>query len=247
MQVANVTKWVFLLAIGFSPTVLAQGNPDARRAQTSRAELEALLAQAGMSLDPAERILLEERLQNGDFQIGDRIVLMVLEDPTLPDTVTVKVGRVITLPNIPAISLEGILRSELQDYLSAELSKYIREPTVEAVALVRVGILGAVGRPGFYAVPGQTLLSDVIMIAGGPAPTGDTRKITVRRQSVELINKDEAQAALTYGTTIDRLNLRGGDEIFVGTQSQPFLTSAQGIILLITAPLALIFAIGRVF
>ena len=190
--------------------------------------------------------MLQNRLTNGDFQVGDRIALIVLQDPTLTDTFTVKEGRTITLPNIPDISLHGVLRSEVQDYLTAELGKYLREPTVEAVAMIRVAILGAVGRPGYYALPAQTLMSDVIMAAGGPVSTADTKKITVRRQSSEFLNRDETQAALTYGTTLDRLNIQGGDEIDVGSRST-FLTSAQGIIVLLTVPLGLIFAIGRVF
>jgi protein involved in polysaccharide export with SLBB domain len=246
MQVSKVTQWALLLAVGFSATARAQGNPDARRAQTSRAELEALLNQAGARLDPAERVMLQDRLTNGDFQVGDRVVLTVLQDPTLTDTFTVKVGRTITLPSIPDISLHGVLRSEVEEYLTAELSKYLREPTVEAVALIRIAILGSVGQPGYYAVPAQTLLSDVIMIAGGPSSTADTRKVDVHRQSTKLLNRDETQAAIAYGTTLDRLNIQGGDEIRVGDQSD-FLTSAQGISLLITVPLGLIWAITRVF
>ncbi|NNG16368.1 MAG: polysaccharide biosynthesis/export family protein, partial [Gemmatimonadales bacterium] len=153
MQVAKVTQWALILVIGVSAAARAQGNPDARRAQTSRAELEALLNQAGTALDPAERVMLQDRLTNGDFQVGDRVALTVLQDPTLTDTFTVKVGRTITLPNIPDISLHGVLRSEVEEHLSAELSKYLREPTVEAVALIRIAILGSVGRPGYYAVP----------------------------------------------------------------------------------------------
>jgi protein involved in polysaccharide export with SLBB domain len=246
MQVAKVTQWALILAVGVSATAQAQGNPDARRAQTSRAELEALLNQAGATLDPAERVMLQNRLTNGDFQVGDRIGLTVLQDPTLSDTFTVKVGRTITLPNIPDISLHGVLRSEVEEHLSAELSKYLREPTVEAVALIRIGILGSVGRPGYYAVPAQTLLSDVIMIAGGPSSTADPKKIDVHRQSTKLLNRDETQAAIAYGTTLDRLNIQGGDEIRVGDKSN-FVTSFQGIAILITAPLALLFAVGRVF
>ena len=134
MQVAKVT-WVALVLLTCCSVALeAQGNPDARRAQTTRAELEDLLARSGSNLEPAERLMLQDRLANGDFQVGDRIALIVLQDPTLTDTFTVKEGRTITLPNIPDISLHGVLRSEVQDYLTAELGKYLREPTVEAVA-----------------------------------------------------------------------------------------------------------------
>ncbi len=246
MQVAKALWGTVALLTGFGTALLAQGNPDARRAQTTRAELEALLARSGNALDPADRLMLQQRLTDGDFQVGDRIALTVLQDPTLTDTFTVKEGRTITLPNIPDISLHGVLRSEVQDYLSAEIGKYLRSPTVEAVAMIRVAILGAVGRPGYYALPAQTLLSDVIMTAGGPTSTADTKKITIRRQSDEILNRDETQAALTYGTTLDRLNIQGGDEIRVGDKSN-FLTSAQGLALIITVPLGLIFAIGRVF
>jgi polysaccharide export outer membrane protein len=246
MQVAKVTWLALMLLTGASVALEAQGNPDARRAQTTRAELEDLLARAGSTLDPAERLMLQDRLANGDFQVGDRIALIVLQDPTLTDTFAVKEGRTITLPNIPDISLHGVLRSEVQDYLTAELGKYLREPTVEAVAMIRVAILGAVGRPGYYALPAQTLLSDVIMAAGGPTSNADTKKVTVRRQSSEFLNRNETQAALTYGTTLDRLNIQGGDEINVGDKSS-FTTSVQGVMVLVTAPLTLLWVLSRVF
>ena len=54
---------------------------------------------------------------------------------------------------MPDISLQGVLRSELQDYLTTQLGKYIKRPEVQTTSLVRVAVMGSVNKPGFYQLP----------------------------------------------------------------------------------------------
>src|SRR5690606_2921512 len=139
----------------------------------SRSELEAMAAQAEReaqaATDPdvkrqkqADAASLRDRLTNGDFHPGDRIALLVSGDSTLTDTVTVRGGRVIQLSNLPDISLQGVLHSELDSYLTKQLSKYLRNPEVRAQSLIQVAVLGAVGKPGFYNLPTDVTLTDAI-------------------------------------------------------------------------------------
>jgi protein involved in polysaccharide export with SLBB domain len=180
-------------------------------AVASRSDLEALAAGNG-----PQAVSARERLANGDFQAGDRIAMVVQGEPTLTDTVTVRANQIVHLTNMPDISLHGVLRSELQDFLKQQLGQYLRNPDVRAVSLVRVDVLGPVIRPGFYTAPADELVSDVVMQAGGLSPQADINKTVVRRGVVLVQPASRVQEALSRGETLDQLDVRAGDAIVVG-------------------------------
>ena len=218
----KVSGWKLLLlalAASAAPLQAQEVAADGRRAHATRAELQAVLDGQGGKLSDAERRTVQQRLADGDFQPGDRIALSVLDEPTLTDTFTVRSGRTLLLPNLPEVPLKGVLRSEIREYLTTRIAEYIRSPQVDAVALIRVAVLGAVSRPGFYALPAEMLASDVVMAAGGPSGMADLKKTTVVRGDEIVLDKDETQKAFAAGTSIDQLNLRSGDQFVVGAKS----------------------------
>ncbi|MEO8448710.1 MAG: hypothetical protein ABI647_02905 [Gemmatimonadota bacterium] len=160
--------------------------------------------------------MIRTRLTDGDIQVGDQIVLFAVGDSTLNKTFTVAPGRVLVLTGMADIPLKGVLRSEVQPYLTERLKVYIKDPQLRAQTLIRLSIFGAVGKPGFYQVPAELLASDAIMMAGGPAGTADPGKTVVKRASVEILSKEVFAEAIVDGRTLDQLNLRAGDEINVG-------------------------------
>jgi hypothetical protein len=213
------------------PSVRAQEPPSdgaPRTYQASRAELEALaIAAENLASSShgnaqlrekkrAEADALRARLRDGDFRVGDRIVLSVRGDSALTDTFTVRPGRILSLPELPQIALQGVLRSEVQDHLTREIARLLREPVVEAHPLIRIGLLGEVDRPGYYFLMPDYLITDAIMAAGGPTREADLTKTTVRRGATVLWDKRELRAAVVDGTTLDQLGLNSGDEILVG-------------------------------
>ncbi len=199
--------------------------PDVRRVEASRQDLQALLSNPKLSAE--ERRVIEGRMRDGDFQPGDRIHIRVLSDTSLSDTFTVKTNRVLQLPNFPDISLQGVLRSELQPFLKQKISQFLRDPQVTATALIRLAVLGAVNRPGFYTLPAATLASDVIMAAGGPAGGADLAKTTVRRGALPVIDARQLRQAFADGVSIDQLSLHSGDEFTIGEKSGGFKGALQ--------------------
>ena len=151
-----------------------------------------------------------------DFHVGDRIALTVEGPTTFTDTAVVREGLVIRLPNIGDIPLTGVKRADIQSYLTRAIGKYVRDPIVHAQALVRIAVLGAVGRPGFYTLPSDMLLSDVVMSAGGPAGNADLNRTVVKRGSEEVLTKEQVASALSAGETLDQLNVAPGDQLVVG-------------------------------
>jgi polysaccharide export outer membrane protein len=200
-----------------------------QRRQASRAELEQAVAsaeQVAASTDPKtrEKLLahaasLRQRLKNGDFIPGDRLMITVLGDTALTDTFTVKSEQRLQLPNIPDISLRGVLDSELTGHLRDELAKYIKEPTVTATGLIRLALMGAIGQPGFTTVPIDNLVTDVLMASGGPGQSADMDGAIVRRGDKTLLSSKQFGEAVRTGKTVGDISLRDGDEIFIPTQS----------------------------
>ena len=186
--------------------------------------------------------LIRTRLVEGDFQLGDRIVLAVEEQEALSDTFTVDQGPGLTLPTIGDIPLEGVLRSELKDHVSTQLRRFLREPIVQARALIRIGVLGGVAQPGFYTVSGEALISDAVMIAGGPTADAKINEVRVEREGVSVWEERSLQAAMVDGRTLDQLNLRAGDHIIV-PQILGGLGAAQGALRSLAIILALPVAI----
>lgn len=155
----------------------------------------------------------------GDFAVGDRLIVRVSGVKALTDTFTVRAGRVLELPDLPAIPLEGVRRAELQHHLRVQLARFVLDTaTVEARALVRVGVLGEVVHPGYYDVAPDAPIADVLMRAGGLGDKADAKKISVRRGARELMSDDRLRPALVRGATLDDLRLRAGDEIVVGAR-----------------------------
>jgi hypothetical protein len=187
---------------------------------------------------------IRARLRDGDFDVGDRILLSVRGDSLVSDTVTVRAGRMIRLENIPDISLQGVLRSELQDYLTTQLTRYIKHPEVQTTSLVRVAVMGAVNKPGYYQVPADIAMADAIMMAGGPTQNADVSKTQLKRGTDVLYSSELLGQEVAKGATLDQLNIRPGDQIEIGERHKtPWSTIAS--LVGITAGLVSIFFVLR--
>src|SRR2546426_976270 len=108
------------------------------------------------------------RAVQGDFEPGDQILLEVEGDSQFTHIFNVGPGPALTLPVIGAIPLGGVRRANVEAYLGEQLAKYMKHPVVHAKVLVRLGVLGEVEHPGYYAVPAGAVVSDALMAAGGP-------------------------------------------------------------------------------
>lgn len=213
---------VLSVALVASAGALAQAQ--ARVTQQSkdletRAALEQEAQAAEQNHRTGEAFLLRNRLQHGDFQDGDRIIVQLLGSVPMSDTITVRAGKMLPLPRMDDLPLEGVLRSELNARLSSHLAKYLRDSTARATPLLRVAVLGQVGRPGFYYTPADVLLSDVLMLAGGPGGDANLNDMTIRRSGETIWNAQDTRTAVTDGLSLDRLHLRAGDEIYVPQNS----------------------------
>jgi protein involved in polysaccharide export with SLBB domain len=164
---------------------------------------------------------LAAQTRTAPFQAGDRILLLVEGDSALSDTFTVVAGPALRLPEIGEISLAGVHRSDLQAHLTRELGRYLKDPVVQARALIRVSVLGQVTHPGYYAVPIDLVLADALMLAGGATQTARVDRVSILRGNSALWSGDKLQGEIARGATLEELGVRAGDRIQVPGQRDP--------------------------
>jgi protein involved in polysaccharide export with SLBB domain len=193
----------------------------------------------GMS--SADLKAVQQRLEYGDFNVGSRVLIEVQGDTTYSDTFTVRAGSVLALPSLPPLSMQGVLRSESDSVIAQFLSKYLRDPEVRVTPMMRIGVLGGVVRPGYYDVPAQMLLSDVVMNAGGLGQFGDMKRTKINRGNEEVADQKAVSIAISNGTTLDLLNLQSGDNFNVGVQNPgATLSKVQIVSALLAIPLMIV-------
>src|SRR5690606_26814754 len=127
------------------------------------------------------------------------------------------------LPGIGNIDMAGVLRAEAEEYLTAQLAQYIRDPVVRVETSLRVTISGAVSQPGFYSMDPDRALTDAIMLAGGPGVLAQLRGIYIERGSDRIWSGEYLQQAIADGRTLDQLSLQAGDHIVVPAEQPPFV------------------------
>jgi polysaccharide export outer membrane protein len=194
---------------------------------------------------PAAAAIIRGRLEQGDFQAGDRIFLRVEGEQQLTDTFTVTDGLALVLPQVGTLSLRGVLRAELQPQVLAHLAQYLRDPVVTARPLLRLLVEGQVAQPGFYGVAPEQPLADVIAVAGGLTQTAKVTEIRVERGDAKIWSGPSLQEALGRGYSVDRLNLRAGDRLYIPARKDSE-RSLRMLGLLLSVPVA-VYGLSKVF
>lgn len=232
---------------------------DPKRVQVTRPDLQGLLSQYEELLASpshsaqfkdrirAEADAIRARLREGDVQVGDQVALFVEGNEQLSDTFTVRANRILFIPSIGDVPVGGLLRSELEERVAEHLTRYIVNPVVRVQPLIRVAVGGEVGAPGFYTVPSESLVSDVLMSAGGPSATADMRRVYVERRGTKLLEGEALQQAISDGRTLDQMNFHPGDQIYVPPTRQSRFRDPWAITQAIGATAALVGLIARAF
>jgi protein involved in polysaccharide export with SLBB domain len=233
------------LAIWAASTISGQApteDREARRLSATRTELAAMQERltATSQRDTAATAVLQRRLSDGDFQPGDGVALSVDGEQAFTDTFVVSSTRDIELPMAGTVSVRGVLYSEVQPYLTQQLSRVLRDPVVHARGLIRMAVTGAVTRPGYYLVPGDAPLSETLTIAGGLAGNAKLKDARALRGGATVLSESAVRSALSDGRTLDQLRLASGDELTVPAKNGPSTYEViRGVSLLLTIPLTI--------
>jgi polysaccharide biosynthesis/export protein len=187
---------------------------------------------------------------------GDLIRLDMFDVPelTFEPRYTVLVDGVLNLPWVGGVSVQGLTINQASERLKERYQKFVKNPVI-TVSLVaprplKIGIIGAVNRPGSYIV--NTIGSEVtqaslsqrsssesgsqwptvskaIQTAGGIAQLANVKAIEVRRAQVDGTQetiKVDLWKYLQAGELAQDIPLQDGDTIFVPVATQVDPTEA---------------------
>lgn len=178
---------------------------------------------------------------------GDLVRLDIFDVPelTLEPRYTVLLDGALNLPWVGGVSVQGLTLAQASERLRERYQKYVKNPVI-TVSLIaprplKIGIIGAVNRPGSYIV--NTIGSEVtqaslsqrstaesgsqwptvskaIQTAGGIAQLANIREIEVRRPQANGTTeklKVDLWKYLQAGELAQDIPLQDGDTIFVPT------------------------------
>lgn len=229
--------WALLLGAALAAPVelgAQDGQVDARQPIATRAKLQEAMEAAEAIANStaysatfrddkrAEAALIRERLLEGDFYIGDQLMIVmsgVTGDSGIGGQHSIRPGRVLTLGALPDIPMRGVLRSEVEVYLTEQLRRYVIDAQLKVRPLIRLTFMGGIKNPGFYQMDADIMLSDALMQAGGIGNNTDLTKSKILRGEEEMMDGEAFAKAVTEGVSLDHLNLRAGDVIEVGAVS----------------------------
>jgi len=149
--------------------------------------------------------------QTEKLGVGDALRIMVHQQPDLTTDARVSERGTIAMPLVGEVKVAGLSQAEAAGAIGESFKKgqFLKNPQVSvAVTTVRsrqVSVLGAVARPGRYALDDtSSKLSDVIAAAGGITAAG--------ADTVTVIREGKEQKVAVLGKSFD---LKGGETIHV--------------------------------
>lgn len=128
---------------------------------------------------------------------GDVVDISVWKEPDASVTgVLIRADGNISLPFLREVKVAGLTPAELEEKLTKDLSKVVKDP--EVTVLVRqvnsekVYVIGAVRKPGPINLPANLTILQVLTEAGGPTDFAKKKKIYILRNGQKIMfNYDE--------------------------------------------------------
>lgn len=146
-------------------------------------------------------------------QPGDRIVVHMVGEPLLSDTVMVTERGDAPFAKLGVIRVSDYSTAALQDTLQARYATFIRTPALELIVLRRIGVQGEVAKPNVYFADVATTLRELVARAGGTTENANRDKLWIIRngERIDIPNWQSDQSVTS--------DLRSGDQLVVGRKS----------------------------
>ena len=178
--------------------------------------LTLVLATSGL-VHSQEALTFESPLRPGDV-----VRVSVWPDTSLGGEFPVESDGQVYLPFLGNVQASGVSIVELRKRIREGFQSAQRNAVVTVTPLYRIGVTGAVQRPGLYLMPPTDGFFDVIATAGGFGIRADQSEVVVVRDGqVWSLN---AKEAIEKGDLlpIEALALKSGDQIMVPFAPQPW-------------------------
>lgn len=146
------------------------------------------------------------------LQPGDRIRLLIENEPGLSDTFVVDESGRVLLPLLGLTRVTAEPFAAVRDRIRTGYDRQLVDQDVQITPLLRVAVLGQVQSPGLVNVDPTQTISDILAAAGGFAPEADQEQISLVREG-EVVQSRFDPAAPFLQTP-----LRSGDQVVVARE-----------------------------
>jgi polysaccharide biosynthesis/export protein len=117
--------------------------------------------------------------------VGDGLEINVWKEGDLSKQIGVRPDGMITMPLIGEIKAVGLTPTQLQDQITAALSKVLSDPQVTVIVLsvnsLSYNIMGNVLKPGYYPLTHPVTILDAIALSGGFRDFAKEKKVYILR------------------------------------------------------------------
>lgn len=121
-------------------------------------------------------------------------------------------GR-IHLPYIGMVNAQTLEFAEIQSAIIEEYSKIYKNPEITIQPLMRVDIIGEVGKPGVYYLTGFETITDLISLAGGETTYSNIDNVIIVRNDSQL--DVDLDAFLSGENNLNDIGLESGDKVYL--------------------------------
>jgi len=163
-----------------------------------------------------------------EYQLGagDSVRITTYNNPDLTTEAQIAEDGSIPFPLVGRVVLAGLTKAAAEQRLSKQLTEggFLREAAINlAVTQYRsqqVSVLGAVAKPGKYAISSATTALDILAEAGGISSAGSSSiRLVQHDSSGKPIQRDiDLNRMVTASDSNVDLTVHNGDVIFVATQ-----------------------------
>lgn len=153
---------------------------------------------------------------SADYTVGpgDELVIRAWGSIDVDYRSTVDRNGQVSLPKVGSFNVAGVKASELEKHLRAQIGRlytnFNLNVTLGQLRGVTVFVVGPAQRPGVFTLPSQSTLLSAVVAAGGPAPNGSMRKLTLRRDG-KAVSVFDAYDFLVQGDKSKDVQLVAGD------------------------------------
>jgi polysaccharide biosynthesis/export protein len=175
---------------------------------------------------------------------GDVLRVSVYDNPDLSQEVTIEADGAFSYPLIGRVQAAGLPVPQLESLLAKRLADgYLVSPqvgvTVTQHKSQQVYVMGAVSKPGPYALQRQTTLLEALSAAGGPTPEAGFEVILTHAADKRALSSSTSKVSaaangqpamrvsleqLMAGGVPQRITLQDGDVVYVPAATFVYVT-----------------------
>ena len=235
----NMEKRILSLGLALAVLVCMQSPMAfARASQTAKLDTggkragDARGVNPAEDTDPSEDAAIQAQI-NSAYQsffnsyrlgAGDAVAIYIDKhaEDSVPRAVVSPVGQVY-YPLLGNVAVAGKTMSQLQDYFTAAVSEFIKDPRVTVSLLeansAKIGVLGDVHTPGVLVMARPMRVLDAITAAGGILDTGSASRVSLLRQyedgRVQMLDVNVKRILEGKAGAEENVYLRAGDTVIV--------------------------------